>query len=342
MWYLYAVPAEIYYALEPGGCFYTPLKRTHTDPPATGMKHLSSVSAYYIRVFGSKALRLTVGARGTCPNRGADGSGGCLYCDVLGSASDDLKLDAPLKEQIGNRLVPGAKQILYFQPFTATYGDDEILRGQFEEALGWEGIVGLAVGTRPDCISDRMWEILADLNRGTHLELELGLQSAHDATLCFIHRGHTVRDFKKAAHKAASLGIRVIAHIIAGLPGETTEYLLKTIEFLNAFPIHGLKLHPLHVMASSSMARLYRIERMTEGGEIFPADGYPDLRILTRDGYVEMAVEALSRLNEDIIVYRVTGERRTPDFLGPKWLLKKSEYMNLIRASLKAKGVEWI
>jgi len=276
-----------------------------------------------------------VGGRGTCPNREADGSGGCLYCDALGSASDDLRLDEPLKKQIRERFIPGAKQIIYFQPFTATYGDEEALPARFEEALNWEGIVGLALGTRPDCISERMWGILADLNRRTHLELELGLQSAHDATLRFIHRGHTVKDFEKAARKAASLGIRVITHIIAGLPGEGKHQLLDTIHYLNALPIHGLKLHPLHVMKSSPMARLYGVCAMTEGGEVLRAEGAPHLNILTRDRYVEWAVEALAALREDIVVYRITGERRTPDFLGPRWLLKKSDYLHRIRAGLK-------
>lgn len=276
-----------------------------------------------------------MGGRGTCPNRAPDGSGGCLYCDTSGSASDDLDLDAPLAEQIRSRLRPGVMYIVYFQPFTATFVGEEALRAQCEEALGWEGIVGLAVGTRPDCISERMWGILADLNRRTHLELELGLQSAHDATLRFIHRGHTVKDFEKAARKAASLGIRVITHIIAGLPGEGKEHLLDVIHYLNALPIHGLKLHPLHVMKSSPMAKLYRIEALTEGGEVFHAAGMPDLEILMRDRYVEWAVEALAELREGMVVYRLTGERRTPDFLGPRWLLRKSDYLHRIRAGLK-------
>ena len=311
------------------------------DPPATGMKHLSSVSAYYIRIFGSKAFRLTVGGRGACPNREADGSGGCLYCDALGSATDDLKPDLPLREQIRERRIPGTKQIIYFQSFTATFGDDEILLAQFEEVLAWEGIVGVAVGTRPDCLSERMWDILADLNRRTHLELELGLQSAHDSTLQMIGRGHGVKAFEDAARKAAALKIKVIAHIIAGLPGETTEQFLETIEFLNALPIHGLKLHPLHVMGTSPMARLYHVEGMTEGGEVFPAGGFPDLHILTRDAYTGMAVEALSRLREDILVYRITGARRSLDFLGPRWLLRKAEYIRMIRMALKGRGVVW-
>jgi len=282
-----------------------------------------------------------VGGRGACPNRAADGSGGCLYCDALGSVTDDLKPDQPLREQIRERRIPGTKQIIYFQSFTTTFDDDEFLRAQFEEALEWEGIVGLAVGTRPDCISDRMWEILADLNRRTHLELELGLQSAHDPTLALIGRGHGVKAFEDAVRKAAALDIKVVAHIIAGLPGETMEQFLETVEYLNALPIHGLKLHPLHVMGTSPMARLYRISTMLEGGEVLQTGGYPDLRILTRDAYTGMAVEALSRLRGDIVIYRVTGARRSSDFRGPRWLLKKAEYIRLIRMALKGRGVEW-
>ena len=268
-----------------------------------------------------------------------DGSGGCLYCDALGSASDGLSLDKSLKEQIQERLRSNENYILYFQPYTATFGDEDILAAQFEEAFAWPQIVGLSVGTRPDCISEKMWSILADLNRRTHLELELGLQSSHGATLEFIRRGHTVADFGEAAHKAASLGIRVVAHIIAGLPGEGKEQLPDTIHYLNALPVHGLKLHPLHVMKSSPMAGLYHIEAMTEGGETFRVQGSPDLEVLTRELYVEWAVDALAGLRADIVVYRITGERRSPDFLGPRWLLKKSAYLNLIRPGLKARGV---
>lgn len=284
-------------------------------------------------------FRMPVGLAGSCPNRKADRTGGCIYCDALGAGSDTLPMERPVEEQITRYLRPGQRYILYFQTYTATHGDMDALRDAVEKGLRHPEIAGVSIATRPDCLGDAAWQWLAALAKRTHLELELGLQTASDATLAFINRGHKADDFAAAAKRAGDLGLRVVAHVILGLPGEGQEHVRATAALLNGLPIHGVKIHPLHIMKSSPLAQLYGVERLAEGGERFQAPGASDLDVLTRERYIALLTAFLELLREDVILYRLTGSRRSTDFLGPRWLRGKTANLNLICASLKAKGI---
>jgi hypothetical protein len=282
---------------------------------------------------------MPVGFPGRCPNRDADGRGGCLYCDARGSASDILPMDLPVETQITRYARPGKRYVLYFQPYTATFGNWAPVRKAAESGLNHPQIVGLAIGTRPDCLDEEAWNWLGDLHKRNHLELELGLQTTSDATLAFLRRGHTAADFAAAARRAGELGLRVVAHAILGLPGEWEEQARATAALLNRLPIHGVKIHPLHIMKSSPMAALYGLTGMTEGGERFSAPGAPALEVLTRERYVELLTAFLEALDDGIVLYRITGERRGGDFRGPRWLLEKGRNLQGIRRALAARGI---
>jgi radical SAM protein (TIGR01212 family) len=283
---------------------------------------------------------MPVGLAGSCPNRNADGSGGCLYCDSLGAGSDTLPMDRPVEEQITRYLRPRQRYIIYFQTYTATHGDLDALRDAVDVGLRHSEIAGVSIATRPDCLGEEAWAWLAGLHRRTHLELELGLQSASDATLSCLNRGHKTADFRDAAEQAGKKGLRVVAHVILGLPGEGEEQVRATAELLNGLPIHGVKIHPLHIMKSSALASLYGIERMAEGGERFSAPGAPDLEVLTRERYIALLAAFLEVLREDIVLYRLTGSRRSADFLGPRWLKEKTMNLRCIKIAMIYKGIE--
>jgi len=304
-----------------------------------GVKRFATIREYYIRTLGGKVSRLPVGLRGTCPNRAADGTGGCLYCDALGAGSDTLPMDRPVEEQITRYLRPGQRYILYFQTYTATHGDLDVLRNAVETGLRHPEIAGVSIATRPDCLDETVWPWLAELHQRTHLELELGLQTASDATLSFLKRGHNAADFAAAARRAGESGLRVVAHIILGLPGEGEAEVRATAALLNGLPIHGVKVHPLHIMKSSPLAQLYGVKRMAVGGERFSAPGAPDLESLTRERYIALLTVFLEELREDMVLYRLTGSRRSTDFLGPRWLSGKTLNLRHIKIGMLEKGI---
>lgn len=285
-------------------------------------------------------FRFPVGGSGSCPNRDPlTKEGGCLYCDIKGSGSDFLDYNLSIKEQIKDRLKKGKSYILYFQPYTSTYKDEEILIKDIEEGLKYEEFLGVSIGTRPDCISENFWDYLKELKERTYLELEVGLQSANEKTLEFIKRGHTLKEFEEAVRKAEDLNINLIVHIILGLPGEGMDDFIKTADYLNKFKIKGIKIHPLHIMKSSALAKIYEIKEKLKGGEIFNLKGLPELEILTLEKYKEIIYEFLKNLREDIILYRITSERHTEDFLGPLWLLEKQKLLKKIKDYLKEKQI---
>ena len=304
-----------------------------------GVKRFVTIREYYIRTLGGKVSRLPVGLAGSCPNRAPDGTGGCLYCDALGAGSDTLPMDRPVEEQIKRYLRPGQRYILYFQTYTATHGNLDALRDAVETGLRHPEIAGVSIATRPDCLDEAAWAWLAGLHQRTHLELELGLQTASDATLSFLNRGHKAADFAAAAKRAGEMGMRVVAHIILGLPGEGEEQVRATAALLNGLPIHGVKIHPLHIMKSSPLAALYGIRQMTEGGERFSAPGVPEIEVFTRERYIALLTVFLEVLREEIVLYRLTGSRRSADFLGPLWLTRKAENLYDIRDVLQSKAI---
>ncbi len=278
---------------------------------------------YYLRkTFGGKCAKIPLDAGFTCPNiDGKCGVGGCIYCSGRGSGDFALPPFVPLSEQFAQtreKLLSKwdtSRCIAYFQAHSNTYAPLEVLREKFEEALSFDGVVGLNIATRADCIDESIAEYLADLAERTVLTVELGLQSVHDSTAEIINRGHSFEDFKKGYEllRKASNKINICVHLIFGLPSETREMMMESVKVLSALKPDQVKLHLLHVLKGTHMAEMY------ENGEYEP---------LLKDEYVSLVAEAIELLPPETVVARVTGDGMADELLAPDWSRKKVSVIN--------------
>jgi len=277
--------------------------------------------------FGGKIVKVSLDAGFTCPNRdGTLGIGGCVYCSERGSGdfAGDQRLSIPeqfiqVKERM-NKKWPNAQYIAYFQAYTNTYAPVKRLREVYEEALAEENVVGLSISTRPDCLPDEVLDYLEELNQRTYLWVELGLQSSHDRTMEWIGRGHDYAQFLKGLEQLRSRGIQVCAHIILGLPGETKAEMIETAQAVAKLPLEGIKIHLLHVLRGTPLAKIYEQE---------PFD------LITKEAYVSLVVDILEILPPDMGIHRLTGDGPPEDLIGPLWSRKKWEVLNAIDAELE-------
>ena len=294
------------------------------------MQRYNAFSEELKRVFGCRVQRLSVDAGFTCPNRdGSVGVDGCIFCGGKGSGSFGILHGAGVAEQLEHakevmvRKYKASLFIAYFQSYSNTYAPVELLKRLYDEALAVPEVAGLIVGTRPDCLPEAVLDLLAAYAERCYFWLELGLQSALDRTLARIGRGHDLASFSDAVAGSQARGIRVCAHIILGLPGESREEMLSGAEFLNAAGVAGVKIHLLHVMRGTPLASQYR-------------DG--SVRVLDRDEYVGLVCDFLERLDPGIVVHRLTGDGNRADLVAPLWSLQKFEVLNLIDGELARRG----
>lgn len=289
-----------------------------------------SLNEYLRDIFGCRVQKIPIDAGFTCPNRdGTKSLRGCIYCNNYGSGTGAFARGISISEQVkaaksslGRRY--GAKKfIAYFQSFSNTYAPVNLLESKYEEALNDPDIVGLAVGTRPDCVNKDILELLSMYKKKYMVWIEYGLQSAHDRTLDLINRGHSVADFVAAVNAAADVGIPVCAHIIIGLPGESKKEMIETALFLSRLRIQGLKIHLLYVVRGSQM------ENMLRRGEYRP---------LVKDEYVEIVCDILELLPPGLIIHRLTGDPRPEELVEPLWAREKTGILNDIGAELKKRG----
>ena len=215
---------------------------------------------------------------------------------------------------------PQAKYIGYFQAFTNTYAPLEVLKEKYEIILDQEGVIGLSISTRPDCIDDHILDYLDDLNKRTNLWVELGLQTVHDKTSNIINRGHGLDIFIDCVNRLRSRGIEVVAHVINGLPGESHDMMMETISRVAQMNIQGVKIHLLHVIKGTPMVNM-----LNRG----------DLKLLTKEEYVNLVCDQLEILPQEMIIHRLTGDGKKEDLVGPMWSLKKWEVLNAIDDELK-------
>lgn len=312
------------------------------------MIRFQTVNRWYKEIFGRRVQRLPVYWPATCPNRNEEsGRGGCIYCDESGSAAGDLDFSLSLDQQIQRGMdrirtrYPDSGILLYFQPFTATYRSLEPLSRVIPEAIHNPDIVGVSLGTRPDCMDEYWLEYLSSLNRETYLEMDMGLQSACNRTLEIIRRGHTVEQYNEAVFRFSERKIRVVSHVILGLPGEGPDEFKFTAKHLSRLPIHGIKIHSLYLMASSPLAGLYGLDpsRALEGGECFASPDLPDLNVLTLENYAKSLYSFLNNLSNGIVLYRFTGEGSSPDLIGPEWVKLKRRSRSYILEYLEKRGI---
>ncbi|MGP1541903.1 TIGR01212 family radical SAM protein [Peptostreptococcus stomatis] len=286
---------------------------------------------YYLRdKFGTKVFKVSINAGFTCPN--IDGSisyGGCAYCskdgsgDFAGNPRDNLvKQFKDIKEMMEKKW-PQAKYIGYFQAFTNTYAPLEVLKDKYETILDQDGVVGLSISTRPDCIDDDILDYLAQLNTRTNLWVELGLQTVHDQTSNIINRGHGLDVFVDCVNRLRSREIEVVAHVINGLPGETYDMMMETIRRVSHMDIQGVKIHLLHVIKGTPMVN------MLNKGE---------LKLLSKEEYVDLVCDQLEILPQEMVIHRLTGDGKKEDLVGPMWSLKKWEVLNAIDDELKRRN----
>ena len=284
------------------------------------------LNTYFRTLFGHRVHKCSVDAGLSCPNRdGTLGTGGCIYCNQRGSGSGAAAKGMSVTEQLETTKAAVAKRfkakkfIAYFQSFTNTYAPPEQLKQLYDEALAVPDVVGLAIGTRPDCVDETVIDLLADYARTRLVWIEYGLQSAHDATLKRINRGHDAACFENAVLATAGRGIRICAHIILGLPGETPGQMHATADYLARLPIDGVKLHLLYVVRDTSLEQLY-------------ADG--GYTCLEQAAYADLVCDVIERLPETVVIQRLTGDPHRNELIAPHWALKKDHTLNLIKQGL--------
>ncbi len=288
------------------------------------------LNSYLRRRFEERVQKITLDAGLTCPNRdGRVGVGGCLYCNVRGSGtgawSRGLTITEQLKEGTARlkRRYGARKFIAYFQSFSNTYASLEVLRQLYQETLAFPEVVGLSIGTRPDCLAEEVLDLLAGYARQYLVWLELGLQSAHDATLAQLNRGHDVACFTEAVGRAAARGLEVIAHVILGLPGEGPGEMAATAAYLAGLPLQGVKIHLLYVIRGSGLAGLY------EAGKY---------QCLGEGDYVKQVVDFIELLPPYLVIHRLTGDPHPEELLAPHWCLDKSRVLRLIKEEFSRRG----
>src|SRR3712207_5689963 len=263
---------------------------------------------YYLRQrYNNKVFKVSINAGFTCPN--IDGSisrGGCTYCskegsgDFAGNPKDDLITQFESMKAMMEKKWPKAKYIGYFQAFTNTYAPVEVLREKYEVILEQDDVVGLSISTRPDCIGEDVLEYLAELNERTDLWVELGLQTIHDRISKKINRGHDYQAFLECVSRLRERNINVVVHIIDGLPGENHDMMLETARAISKLDIQGVKIHLLHVIKGTVMARQY------EAGEF---------DLMTKEDYVQTVCDQLEILPQDIVIHRLTGDGKKEDLI---------------------------
>ena len=281
--------------------------------------------------FGEKVKKIPLDAGLTCPNRdGTKGFGGCIYCDPKGSGTGLYKEGKSLEDQINFFLNLFKKKkfnkfIAYFQSFSNTYAPIEKLKELYDIVFIDPSIVGLAIGTRPDCIDEKVIKLLKSYQeKGYYLWIELGLQSIYNETLKLINRGHTFEDFLKAYILLKENDIPVVVHIIFGLPKETKEMMMETVKTLAKLKIDGIKFHALYIPKGSKMEKMY-----LEG----------KYKLLEMKEYAELVAEALTYLPPTTVIHRVCSEARAENILAPLWVTKKMEVINFIRKLMSEKGL---
>ena len=288
-------------------------------------KRYYDLKSYWRNLFGCNVHKLQIDAGFTCPNRdGHVATGGCIYCDGRGSKLRQKGELPSVSQQIQNGkkfYKPHAsKFVAYFQTFTNTYAPVEKLQILYDEALAQEDVVGLSIGTRPDCVGPDVIDLLKGYVQKYHVWLELGLQSMHDKTLKFINRGHDFRQFLDAVGALAGKNIHLCAHIIVGLPGETDEEILQTAKAVAALPINGIKIHSLLALEGTVLGEMYK------NGAI---------KIMSKDKYVSLVADILEILPTEMVIQRLTAEGYRDIFLAPDWAMNKLDVLNSINKELE-------
>lgn len=295
-----------------------------------GGKRYHSLNYFLRQKFGQKVFKISLDGGFSCPNRdGKVGYGGCIFCSERGSGdyagNRDISIHnqfEDIKEMMKSKWKKG-KYIAYFQAYTNTYAPIEILRKRYYEALKEKDVVSIAIATRPDCLDDEVLDLLEEINKKYYLWIELGLQTSNDNIARKINRGYDLNTFEKAIENLKKRNIDFVVHTIFGLPEETKEDMLKTVDYVAHTGAKGIKFHLLHLMKDTPLVDLY------EKGE---------LEFMSKDEYINLICESIQRIPLDMVIHRLTGDAPRNLLIEPTWSLKKWEILNAIDNCMKDNG----
>jgi radical SAM protein (TIGR01212 family) len=296
-------------------------------PKIWGDKRYYNLNYFLREKFGEKIFKISLDAGFSCPNRdGTISKGGCIFCSERGSGDFAGNRQFSITKQFEDikgmmhKKWHNGKYIAYFQAYTNTYANVDVLREKYEEAIKQQDVVGLAIATRPDCLDEDVLDLLEELNEKVYVWVELGLQTSNDRTAQIINRGYKLEVFETAVKKLRIRGIDIVVHSILGLPHETHKDMVNTIDYISSLDVQGIKLHLLHLMKNTPLVRLY------ENNE---------LKLLEQEEYIKIVCECIKRLRKDIVIHRLTGDAPRDLLIGPMWSLKKWEVLNEIDKTME-------
>lgn len=296
------------------------------------MNRYNEYGTWLKQQFPFKVQKISLNAGFTCPNRdGSIGVGGCTYCNNQTFNPDYCQTEKSITQQLEEgkcffgKKYPEMKYLAYFQAYTNTYGKVEDLVRKYEEALNVDGVVGLVIGTRPDCMPDELLDYLEELNKRTFLVVEYGIESVYDKTLLSINRGHNHHATVAAIERTAARGIKTGGHIILGLPGETNEDILKEASILSALPLTTLKLHQLQLIKGTRMA-----DDFFQGSSSF--------HLFTADEYVDLVIDFVERLDPSIVLERFVSQSPSSLLAVKGWGLKNYEFVEKVRKRMEERN----
>ena len=286
-------------------------------------QRFNSLSSYLKEEFGQKTIKLSIDGGFTCPNRdGTKGTGGCIFCSENGAGEFASNIDDQIA--LYEDKWPKASYLAYFQNHTNTYAPAEELRQKYYKVLENPKIKGLVIGTRPDCLSDEVLDLLEEINRDHFMWVELGLQSIHQKTADFINRCYDLDVFDEAMEKLNARGIKVVVHLILGLPGETQDEMLQSVDYVAHKNIFGIKLHLLNIVKGSRLEADY--------SDYMPFE--------TIEDYVKLVVKCLEIIPPEVTIHRLTGDAPRKILISPPWSYKKRTILNGIVEELR-KSKTW-
>lgn len=290
-----------------------------------------SLNDYLKKEYGHKLYKLTLSCSVTCPNRdGTCGDKGCIFCSGKGSgdfaqkATEDIDTQIQKAKLLIKNKTECDKYIAYFQSYTSTYGDIEKIREYLLSAAVRNDIEIVSVATRPDCLDDKIMDILKEVKRVKPLWVELGLQTIHQSSACYIRRGYDTAVYFDAVRKLKDIGATVITHVILGLPYETKEMMIDTVRAVSKVT-DGIKLQLLHVLKGTDLEREYK-ERKFE--------------VLSIDKYADILCECINVLPENVVIHRLTGDGNKSELIAPLWTKDKKRVLNFINHQMKANNVQ--
>jgi len=284
-------------------------------------------NAYLRQRFGCRVQKVTIDAGFTCPNRdGTLGQGGCTFCNNAGFSPNVRTDPAVVREQLARGIAAARRRrrkvekfIAYFQAYTNTYAPIKTLKALYDEAWRFPEVVGMAIGTRPDCVDDEIIDLVASYSSRGEVWIEYGLQSAHDSTLATVNRGHDYQAFLDALERTRGRGIKVCVHTILGLPGETRDMMLETHRRLADLPIDGIKIHLIHIMRDTVMEQQYTCGEM---------------KLLSRPEFVALVCDVLELLPPHVVIQRMHADAPREVLVAPEWCLDKVGILNEIHEAL--------